>query len=86
MQFHPEVDLSIHGMEVLNNFLLRVCECRADFTVEKREVVCIQEIRQQAADKKVGHAERLSLSLAPTDDYLRGRGEGGSATLVARFQ
>lgn len=53
MQFHPEVDLSIHGLEVLNNFLLRVCECRADFTVENREVVCIQEIREQAADKKV---------------------------------
>jgi GMP synthase (glutamine-hydrolysing) len=53
VQFHPEVDLSTNGVRMMENFLKRVCKCSAQYTVENREKACIDEIRAQAADKKV---------------------------------
>ncbi len=33
IQFHPEVAHTIHGREILSNFLYRVCRCRGDWKI-----------------------------------------------------
>lgn len=53
MQFHPEVDLSICGKEILHNFLFDIVGVTGCFTIDNREQKCIQEIRSVVADKKV---------------------------------
>lgn len=34
VQFHPEVENTLHGMEILRNFLFGVCHARADYTMD----------------------------------------------------
>ena len=34
-QFHPEVDDTVHGEEMLRNFVLDICRCRADWTMDR---------------------------------------------------
>uniref|UniRef100_A0A915PIU1 GMP synthase (glutamine-hydrolyzing) n=1 Tax=Setaria digitata TaxID=48799 RepID=A0A915PIU1_9BILA len=53
VQFHPEVDLSICGKEILHNFLFDIAGVTDGFTIDNREQKCIQEIRSLVADKKV---------------------------------
>lgn len=53
VQFHPEVDLSISGKEILHNFLFDIAGVTDGFTIDNREQKCIQEIRSVVADKKV---------------------------------
>uniref|UniRef100_A0A0R3S626 GMP synthase (glutamine-hydrolyzing) n=1 Tax=Elaeophora elaphi TaxID=1147741 RepID=A0A0R3S626_9BILA len=53
VQFHPEVDLSICGKEILHNFLFDIAGVTDGFTIDNREQKCIQEIRSVVADKKV---------------------------------
>lgn len=53
VQFHPEVDLTENGQDMLKNFLYHVCGCRADFTLDSRESICIEHIRQVVGNKKV---------------------------------
>ncbi|MCP9261750.1 GMP synthase [Dirofilaria immitis] len=45
VQFHPEVDLSICGKEILRNFLFDIAGVTGSFTIDSREEKCIQEIR-----------------------------------------
>ncbi|GMR37225.1 hypothetical protein PMAYCL1PPCAC_07420, partial [Pristionchus mayeri] len=45
VQFHPEVDLSVNGATIFDNFLYNVCGCRGDYSMESREEACIAEIR-----------------------------------------
>ncbi|GMS84941.1 hypothetical protein PENTCL1PPCAC_7116, partial [Pristionchus entomophagus] len=45
VQFHPEVDLSVNGAQIFDNFLYKVCGCRGDYSMESREEACIAEIR-----------------------------------------
>lgn len=52
-QFHPEVDDTIHGKEMIANFVLRICLCRPDWTVERFEEEALEEIRRQAGDRTV---------------------------------
>jgi len=35
LQFHPEVDDTVHGEEMLRNFVLDICRCRADWTMDR---------------------------------------------------
>uniref|UniRef100_A0A0N4ZQF9 GMP synthase (glutamine-hydrolyzing) n=1 Tax=Parastrongyloides trichosuri TaxID=131310 RepID=A0A0N4ZQF9_PARTI len=54
LQFHPEVDLTINGHVMLNNFLRNICLFKGNFTMEAREKVCINEIRRIVGeDQKV---------------------------------
>ncbi|XP_048837204.1 GMP synthase [glutamine-hydrolyzing] [Brienomyrus brachyistius] len=52
-QFHPEVDLTEHGMEMFRNFLFDISGCSNNFTVQGREQSCIQEIQEKVDKAKV---------------------------------
>ena len=53
VQFHPEVDLSVNGVQMLSNFLFNCCDFAGDFTIEDREEKAIVEIREFVGDKDV---------------------------------
>lgn len=45
LQFHPEVDLSVDGRQMLRNFLFEVAGLKGDFTPASREETALAEIR-----------------------------------------
>ncbi|MBC6310934.1 glutamine-hydrolyzing GMP synthase [Listeria sp. FSL L7-1582] len=53
VQFHPEVQHSVHGTELLKNFALNICGCKGDWTMENFIDVEVAKIREQVGDKKV---------------------------------
>ena len=53
MQFHPEVEHSIHGKEMLNNFVLKVCQCKGNWSMKRFIEVEVEKIRRVVGDKKV---------------------------------
>ncbi|KJE97232.1 GMP synthetase, variant [Capsaspora owczarzaki ATCC 30864] len=53
VQFHPEVELSTNGKEMIRNFLFECAGCTGSYTIEDREDVCIKEIQSLVGDKKV---------------------------------
>lgn len=52
-QFHPEVDDTVHGEKMLANFVLGICGCRPDWTMEAFAEEESEKIRQQAAGRPV---------------------------------
>ncbi len=52
-QFHPEVDDTIHGQEMLRNFCVNICGCRADWTMQNYAVEAAERIRLQSAGRPV---------------------------------
>ena len=53
LQFHPEVEHTEHGTEIIRNFLYRVCECAGDWTTGNLIEESIEAVRQQVGDRKV---------------------------------
>ncbi|XP_041479514.1 GMP synthase [glutamine-hydrolyzing]-like [Lytechinus variegatus] len=53
VQFHPEVDLSENGKQMLRNFLFEVSSCSGSYTMMSREESCVQEIRKRVGNNKV---------------------------------
>ncbi|MFD3261370.1 glutamine-hydrolyzing GMP synthase [Paenibacillus lentus] len=53
VQFHPEVRHSVHGNEMLRNFLYEICGCEGNWSMETFIEDAIQDIRTQVGDKKV---------------------------------
>jgi len=53
MQFHPEVLHTDNGVEMIRNFLFRVCGARGDWTMEDYAHAAIAEIREKVGDGKV---------------------------------
>ncbi|MBS4175866.1 glutamine-hydrolyzing GMP synthase [Bacillus sp. FJAT-49736] len=53
VQFHPEVQHSVYGNEMLKNFVFHVCDCEANWSMENFIEVEIEKIRQTVGDKKV---------------------------------
>jgi GMP synthase (glutamine-hydrolysing) len=53
VQFHPEVRHSVHGNEMLKNFVLEVCGCAGDWSMENFIEMEMEKIRQTVGDKKV---------------------------------
>lgn len=53
LQFHPEVEHTLQGKEILHNFLYKVCKCKRSWTMKSFARDTIQEIRENVSDKKV---------------------------------
>lgn len=52
-QFHPEVDDTVHGEEMLRNFCIDICGCRPDWNMETYVDEAIGRIHKQAANRAV---------------------------------
>ena len=53
VQFHPEVDHTPRGREILENFLYKVCECLPNWTMGSFIDSSIHEIRRRVGDERV---------------------------------
>lgn len=53
LQYHPEVDLTINGRKILNNFLLNIVGLSGTYTMRGREEQCIRYIKNIVGNKKV---------------------------------
>lgn len=53
LQFHPEVEHTQQGTDIIRNFLYQVCECTGDWTTGNLIDDAIDTIRQQVGDRKV---------------------------------
>lgn len=53
VQFHPEVDLTAHGKEILHNFLFAIAGFSGNFGLVDRETTAIKYIREKVGQKKV---------------------------------
>lgn len=53
VQFHPEVDLTPNGKQMLHNFLFGVAGLTGNYTMHDREASCIQYIRETVGNSKV---------------------------------
>ncbi len=53
MQFHPEVEHSEKGVQIIENFLFTICKCSADWDMDDFIQTAIQEIKKKVGSKKV---------------------------------
>ncbi|KNZ69019.1 GMP synthase [Thermincola ferriacetica] len=53
VQFHPEVVHTPQGQRMLEFFLLDVCQCHADWTMESFVEQAVREVKEKVGDKKV---------------------------------
>lgn len=53
VQFHPEVDLTIHGKPMMENFLKRICGLTGNYLLEDRIQTAIDKIREKVKDEKI---------------------------------
>lgn len=53
VQFHPEVQHTPQGRELLHNFVLHICGCRPDWTPANFINEAVEAIRQQVGDGRV---------------------------------
>ncbi|MBR9707221.1 MAG: glutamine-hydrolyzing GMP synthase, partial [Candidatus Diapherotrites archaeon] len=53
LQFHPEVDDTEHGTNILSNFVLRVAGCKPEWTIESFIEEESEKLRKQVGSKKV---------------------------------
>lgn len=53
LQFHPEVEHTHQGFEMIRNFLFNVCLCEKSWTMESFAAGAIEQIKDAVGDKKV---------------------------------
>lgn len=53
VQFHPEVDDTVHGGEMIANFVLGVCGCAPSWTMERYVEERIEQVRRQVGGQSV---------------------------------
>ncbi len=53
LQFHPEVEHTPKGKQILRNFLFNVCGCKRNWTMKAFAKESIAQIKEAAGDKKV---------------------------------
>jgi GMP synthase (glutamine-hydrolysing) len=53
VQFHPEVVHTSHGVEILSNFLFRICGCEKDWDPKDRIGPIENQIRETAGDRSI---------------------------------
>ena len=51
-QFHPEVNHTEQGFEMLGNFLYKICGCKGDWTMEEYAQTAINDIRAKVGNGK----------------------------------
>ncbi len=52
IQFHPEVNSSINGTQVIKNFLFNVCKCSGDWIISSFVEESITKLKEKIGDKK----------------------------------
>ncbi|HEY3384688.1 MAG TPA: glutamine-hydrolyzing GMP synthase [Vicinamibacterales bacterium] len=52
-QYHPEVDDTVHGHEMIANFVLGICGCEPSWTMERYLEEQVERVRQQVGDRSV---------------------------------
>lgn len=53
VQFHPEVDHTTFGRQIISNFLTKVCRCSRDWKMEHYVEHTIAALRERIGDKRV---------------------------------
>ncbi|XP_046850432.1 GMP synthase [glutamine-hydrolyzing]-like [Xenia sp. Carnegie-2017] len=53
VQFHPEVDLTVHGVDMFKNFLFKIAGCSGQFTMDCRIHSCMDEIKKICGSSKI---------------------------------
>ena len=53
LQFHPEVSHTPKGQKILNNFLIKICECEGNWTMGSFLKKAIGEVREQVGTGRV---------------------------------
>lgn len=53
MQFHPEVQHTVEGTQMLKNFLFDVCKCNGNWQMSSFVTTTIENLRKKIGDKKV---------------------------------
>ncbi len=53
VQFHPEVQHTLQGQQMLHNFLYNICKCSGDWRMDEFVKTAVESIRQKVGDKKV---------------------------------
>ncbi len=52
IQFHPEVNHSVNGIQVIKNFLFHICNCKGDWIISSFAQESIQKLKEKIGDKK----------------------------------
>ncbi len=52
IQFHPEVNLSVNGTKVIENFLFNICNCSGDWQISSFVEESIKSLQEKIGDKK----------------------------------
>ncbi len=53
VQFHPEVEHTRHGTEILRNFLFQICGCTGDWKMESFIATTVAGLKRSIGEKKV---------------------------------
>lgn len=53
VQFHPEVELTSNGKTMLKNFLVDIAGLTGNYTMQSREIECINGIKEVVGNNKV---------------------------------
>lgn len=53
VQFHPEVDITVNGQQMLHNFVVGICGVPQSYTMDCRKESCIKYIRDMVGNQKV---------------------------------
>lgn len=53
VQFHPEVDLTVHGKEMLRNFLMKICGLTGNYALEDRIQTALEKIKEKVNGEKI---------------------------------
>ncbi|MGN1116059.1 MAG: glutamine-hydrolyzing GMP synthase [Candidatus Ornithomonoglobus sp.] len=53
VQFHPEVNHTVQGQQMLRNFLYKVCGCKGDWVMSDYAKKAVAQLKEKIGDKKV---------------------------------